>query len=200
MYYAFPTPNLLWILKDFEHQILRKKLFISILNVIIEKHYLLGNVSIKGRQGCLGPNVQELSLQTIQIKGNHIKIAQILTMKSLWLSFWGNFKILHFDAFWTCTFLRIWKTYKEYYWYPNRTWEQIPQYSFMERKTAVNTLGGWYVGHCGLLLEKRDIFNKMKSNKVFKQMEQDNFKQYKLCLDGLTELMSIWLLFTSCWL
>lgn len=44
--------------------------------------------------------------------------------------------------------------------------------SLMERKTAVNTLGGWYVGHWGLLLEKHDIFNNMNSTKVFKQMEQ----------------------------
>lgn len=44
--------------------------------------------------------------------------------------------------------------------------------SLMERKPAVNKFGGWYVGHRGLLWEKRDIFDNMKSTKIFKQMEQ----------------------------
>lgn len=44
--------------------------------------------------------------------------------------------------------------------------------SLMERKPAVNTLGDWYADHHGLLLEKCDIFNNMKSTEVFKQMER----------------------------
>lgn len=53
---------------------------------------------MEGRSGCLGPNIQELSLQMIQIKA----IIQILIInlkrQSLRLLFWGNFKILHFDT------------------------------------------------------------------------------------------------------
>lgn len=96
-------------------------------------------------------------------------IIQILIMKSLWLSFWSlKYCILmlleHALSF----------TFRKHIMSLCTLTMPESKYhnSLMERKPAVNTLGGWYAAIMVCCWKICDIFNNMKRTKVFKQMEQ----------------------------
>lgn len=124
----------------------------------------------KEDQGALAPVYRNYPYRLLKLKA----IIHILIMKSLWLSFWKNFKILHFDASWTCTFSSTFGKRIVSITHTLTMPESKYHNSLMERKPAVNMLGS-YIWAIMVCYWKNVTFSIIwKSTEVFKQMEQMN--------------------------